>query len=423
MPHPDRSRSWRILHTADWHIGQYFYGYDRHYEHISFLEWLVGRLAHEDIDVLLISGDVFDVANPSSLSIKAFYTFLNDAIRTCPDLQIIVTAGNHDSPSRLEAPLPLLESTHVHIIGSLERKEGAIDWDKVAIPLSKKGSTERLWCMALPFLRMGDYNPVAESDHPYGAGVRAVYEQCMEHIGRMALPGEPVIAMGHLHAMDAEMSDLDSGERPILGGLEYVPLAAFHEDLKYVALGHIHKAQQLGPRGHIRYAGSPLPLSFSEHRYDHKVWTVEIGPEGAVEIDDIATPLFVRLLRVPQRHAKIEEVIRALSELPDEPEGQAPPPFLQVNVLLERPEPALRHHIEEALKGKSVRLAKIDVRYPEGKGATSPGDHGQVALGSLRPIDLLRKAYEARYRSELPPEIKELFKQALHDIESNEIDT
>src|SRR5690606_27137934 len=111
----------KILHTADWHLGQLFHEYDRMLEHQQFLDWLVQTLQQEAIDVLLISGDVFDLSNPSAASIRQFYKFLNRAINIQPDLQIVVVAGNHDSASRLESPIPLLESSNIHIVGVVEK--------------------------------------------------------------------------------------------------------------------------------------------------------------------------------------------------------------------------------------------------------------------------------------------------------------
>ncbi|MEO8860297.1 MAG: exonuclease subunit SbcD, partial [Ginsengibacter sp.] len=129
----------KILHTADWHIGQLFHEYDRTYEHQQFLNWLVKTLHEEKLDVLLISGDVFDLSNPSAASIKMFYTFLNKAVKLNPALQIIITAGNHDSASRLESPKPLLESSNIHIIGVVEKDaNGNIDYKKMIIPLKDK---------------------------------------------------------------------------------------------------------------------------------------------------------------------------------------------------------------------------------------------------------------------------------------------
>ena len=110
-----------FLHTADWHLGQTFYQYDRYEEHQFFLNTLLQLLETEAIEVLLISGDVFDTANPSVAATKQFYHFLHQATEHFPYLQIIAIAGNHDSPVRLEMPLPLLENTQVHLIGHIRR--------------------------------------------------------------------------------------------------------------------------------------------------------------------------------------------------------------------------------------------------------------------------------------------------------------
>src|SRR5690606_13409939 len=122
----------RILHTADWHIGQLFHQYDRTFEHQQFLNWLLETLMTKKIDVLLISGDVFDLSNPSAVSIKLFYSFLNRATKENPELQIVVTAGNHDSASRLESPKPLLELSNIHIIGLVQKdNRGEIDYSQI----------------------------------------------------------------------------------------------------------------------------------------------------------------------------------------------------------------------------------------------------------------------------------------------------
>ena len=153
----------RILHTADWHIGQLFHEYDRTYEHQQFLYWLLETLKEEQIDALLISGDVFDSSNPSAASIRMFYSFLNQSVKQNPDLQIIVTAGNHDSASRLESPKPLLESSNIHIVGVVEKNDdGRVDYAKICIPLKDKEGNTEAWCIAAPFLRMGDYPSIPD---------------------------------------------------------------------------------------------------------------------------------------------------------------------------------------------------------------------------------------------------------------------
>ena len=132
--------SLKIIHTADWHLGQTFFGYDRDEEHEAFLSWLIDILTLRQTDVLLIAGDVFDVANPSAAAQRRFFRFLREANRRNPQLQIVIIAGNHDSAARLEAPIPLLEELNTSIVGAVPRKPiPKIDFDSLLIPLYNKG--------------------------------------------------------------------------------------------------------------------------------------------------------------------------------------------------------------------------------------------------------------------------------------------
>lgn len=405
----------KILHTADWHIGQLFHEYDRTYEHQQFLNWLIDTLQTEQIDVLLISGDVFDISNPSASSIKMFYSFLNKATKVKPDLQIIITAGNHDSASRLEAPKPLLESSNVHIIGLVEKDaEGNIDYEKLLVPICDDSKNVKIWCLAIPFLRMGDYPTILNCANPYTEGVTALYKDAFEYASLKKQDGQAIIAMGHLHTHHAEVSDLDKTERLIMGGVECIPATAFHQDIKYVALGHIHKAQRIGGKEHIRYSGSPLPMSFSELNYKHQVVVFELEEEIS-ELKSIEIPLSVPLLRIPQTAEPLHEVIGLLENLSELDDMKEPFPYLEVRILLEEPEPALRHKIETALMGKKVRLAKIDVKYPASTQQVSEFITPEK-LNELQPIDIFGKVYQHRYNSEIPDMILQLFQQVTQEI-------
>jgi len=405
----------KILHTADWHIGQLFHEYDRTTEHQQFLNWLVQTLKTEEIDVLLISGDVFDISNPAASSIKMFYTFLNQATKLNPALQIIITAGNHDSASRLEAPKPLLESSNVHIIGLVEKDaEGKIDYEKLLVPIYDTSGNIKTWCIAVPFLRMGDYPAIQDCANPYTEGVTALYKEAFEYAEQNKQAGQNIIAMGHLHTHHAEITDLDKTERLIMGGVECIPANAFHQDIKYVALGHIHKAQKIGGKEHIRYSGSPLPMSFSELNYKHQVIVFDLDQEIS-NLKAVEIPLFVPLQRVPLNHQPLHEVVSLLEQLPKIDAIVEPTPYLEVRVLLEGPEPALRHKIETALAGKKVRLAKIDVKYPASTQETQEFITPEK-LNELQPLDVFDKIYQSRYNSEVPTEIMQLFHQVAQEV-------
>lgn len=405
----------KILHTADWHIGQLFHEYDRTPEHQQFLNWLVQTIQNEQVEVLLISGDVFDISNPAAASIKMFYTFLNGATKANPNLQIIITAGNHDSAARLEAPKPLLESSNVHIIGLVEKDaDGNINYEKLLVPIHDASGYVKIWCLAVPFLRMGDYPAIADCANPYTEGVTALYEEAFQYASLKKQNGQSIIAMGHLHTHHAEISDLDKTERLIMGGVECIPATAFHPDLKYVALGHIHKAQRIGGKEHIRYSGSPLPMSFSELNYKHQVIVFELEEEIS-NLKSIEIPLFVPLLRIPLKPLPLHEVIALLEQLPIMDQHSELSPYLEVRVLLDGPEPALRHKIETALIGKQVRLAKIDVSYLASAGQKDEFIT-QEKLSELQPLDVFNKIYQSRYNSEVPPTILQLFQQVAQEV-------
>lgn len=415
----------KILHTADWHIGQLFHEYDRTYEHQQFLNWLVTTLDEQKIDVLLVSGDIFDISNPSAASVKMFYTFLHQATKKCPNLQIIIIAGNHDSASRLESPKPLLESSNIHIVGVVERNRETqqIDYEKLIIPIYDSQDKIKIWCLAIPFLRMGDYPTIADCENPYTQGVAALYKEVYEYALTKKENRQVIIAMGHLHTANAEINNegnekqtTDKAERAIMGGVECIPATAFDENIKYVALGHIHKAQKVGGKEHIRYSGSPIPLSFSEINYKHQVVVFEIENEEMTNLSFIEVPRFTHLLRIPHKHTIIDEVIVQLQNLDTEHFMPEAAPYLEVRVLLEQPEPALRHRIETALEKNKVKLAKIDVTYQSAKNTQLKDFVTPDKLNELQPTDIFSKVYEAKYNNPVPPEMFKLFNQIVEEV-------
>lgn len=409
----------KILHTADWHLGQLFYEYDRTAEHQHFLEWLSATLTEQQIEVLLISGDVFDVTNPSVNSIRLLYGFLNKVSQQSPHLQIVITAGNHDSASRLEAPIPLLQSTNIHIVGTIDKLlDGSINYQKLCIPLKNKAGIIQTWCLAIPFIRLGDYPQSATQQYSYAEGVAQLYHEAYEYANARKEHGQNIIAMGHLHTFQAEELDMDKSERMIMGGSEFIAATAFHSDLKYVALGHIHKAQRIGGKDHIRYSGSPLPMSFSERNYKHQVVIFDLDEEiKSIECAEI--PVSIPLLRVPLQPLPLEEVIALLHKLPVKETTSDTAPYLEVQVLLLEPEPSLRYKIETVIASKNVRLARIQPHYVQNSthlAATAQHD----LLNDLNPTEVFVQTYQSKFQSEVPHTILDLFKQTLQEVYLND---
>lgn len=407
----------KILHTADWHLGQTFYQYDRFEEHQHFLDWLLQTIENEQVDVLLVSGDIFDTANASAQSIRQFYHFLSRLQMRFPSIQAIFIAGNHDSPVRLEMPKPLLESTHIQLVGYVKRQgeDKAIDYNSLIIPLYDLNQNITAVCLAVPFLRLGDYPKNQQVTNDYEQGISDFYQKITE-IALEKYPNTPLLAMGHLHALGAELETGDTAERSIIGGITSFNASNFHNSLKYIALGHIHKPQKVAGNPHIRYAGSPIPLSFSEKNYNHQVIVFELSEGEVKNIQPIEIPIVTPLISVPNQHKNIEEVLKELDFLADFSDTKNPP-YLEVKVLLSEPIPDLKTLIQNALAHKNVKLARIDAKFATKRSENQNNDDKILQISDLSPYEVLQKVYQNKYNTEIPLFYKELFDEILQNIE------
>lgn len=410
----------RLLHTSDWHLGQSLHNFERHYEHQRFLDWLLEAIVAEQADVLLIAGDVYDNANPSAASQKQLYRFLRQARERAPNLNLVIIAGNHDSPGRLDAPGPLLEAHGTRVIGAVQRDaDGEVDVASLVLPLTGRSGAVEAWCLAVPFLRPGDVPRIAPPQRhdldlgpppppsedpvpdPYLAGIAMLYRQAFELAKSKQQDGQAIIAMGHCHMVDGQMSS-DSERRIIIGGTEMLPTGIFDPAIAYAALGHLHLAQSVGKQEHIRYCGSPLPLSFAELNYAHQILRIDLDGAAVREIAPVPVPRAVELLRVPSRPAPLAQVLEELAALspPDAPAEQQP--YLEVRVLLEQPEPGLRARIEAALEGKAVRLAKIETSTAARDSSIDKEVLTLDQLEKLKPDDIFKQLYQQRFGNEAP---------------------
>lgn len=402
----------RILHTADWHLGQTFFGYDRTEEHEVFLNWLAEEIRQKEIDTLIIAGDVFDVSNPSAASQSMYYQFIYRVTAENPYLQIVIVAGNHDSAARLEAPLPLLQAMRTEVRGVVRKLEGGeIDYDHLTVELKNRKGEVELLCMAVPFLRQGDYPAVQTEGNPYAEGVRELYAQLLQRLWKRRTENQAILAIGHLQATGSEIAEKDYSERTVIGGLECVSPEAFSEQIAYTALGHIHKAQRVSGRENVRYAGSPIPMSFAEKHYHHGVVMVTFDGGCAVDIERLECPKLIPLVSVPNGEpVSPEAILEALKELP---ETEAVAPYLEVKVLLEEPEPMLRQEIEDVLADKNYRLARIVSTYRTETGnTTKENENWKRGLQEMSPLQIAQSAFEKIYQVEMPVELTGLFEEA-----------
>ncbi|TDR55905.1 exodeoxyribonuclease I subunit D [Halomonas ventosae] len=399
----------KLIHTADWHLGQSFHGQERHVEHRAFLDWLLDTLVARRADALLVAGDIFDVVNPSLRAQELLYDFIVSAHERLPGLDIVLIAGNHDSGNRIELPAPLMRRLRTHALGRVRwLDDGDLDAERMLVPLSDADGETRAWCLALPFLRPAEVTGASlareatdeQAPNDYVAGISRVHTQLIEAARARREPGQALVAMSHAHLHGAAVSE--ASERPIvIGGEESISAALFPDDIAYVALGHLHRAQQVG-EARIRYSGSPLPLDFSEVAYPHQVVEVILDGETLVATEALPVPRPVAMHRVGP--APLEQVLAELEALEDDPElSRDRWPWLEVRVELEAPIPDLRARVEAALEGKSLRLLRLERRLPRIEGEDAPA---RVDLESLGPRKLFERTWADRWGE--PPEAEVL---------------
>ncbi|MBA3540470.1 MAG: exonuclease SbcCD subunit D C-terminal domain-containing protein [Deltaproteobacteria bacterium] len=386
----------RLLHTSDWHLGHTLKEVTREHEHQAFLTWLLETCARERPDVLLITGDVFDSATPPASAERMWFDFLAAARRQRPTMDVIAIAGNHDSPARLGAASAVLRELGVHVIGGLPRDaRGAIDLDRVLIPVAGG----RGLVAAVPFIRPIDYPvcPAGESPDPLGT----IYGEVVAGARARKPADQALIVTGHLYVAGADVSFL-SERRVSIGGQESVSARLFPEDIDYVALGHIHRAQRIG-RDTMRYAGAPIALSLEEGHYKHQVVIVDFADGRVAQLRPLMIPRTIEILRIGP--APFMEVISEITALPARVEGERVDPtrpYLEVIVELARPEPRLRQVIETALDGKRPRLVRLGVEHT-GDGAAL-ADHGiGRRLAELDPREVFVRCW-AKNHAEAPGE-------------------
>lgn len=366
------------------------------------MAWLREQVVAHEVDVLLVAGDVFDTPNPSAQSQRQFYTFLKDVTVESPNLQIIIIAGNHDSAARLEAPSPLLEAMNVKVRGVVKRTEaGEIDFEHLIVPLDKGG-----YCLAVPYLRQGDY----PESVTYAEGVQAMYRELFERVRKK---NQPIIAMGHLQATGSEISQNDRSERTIIGGLECVSPEAFSSEIAYTALGHLHRAQRISGREEVRYAGAPLPMSFAEKNNKQGVTLVTIATDTKIERIEFESP--VKLLSIPREPLPLPEVLLEIKRLPDG-EVCETSPFLEIKVLITEPEPSLRVQIEKALEGKAVRLARVEAKMCGSESTERTISYEE--LQKINPLDMATDIFKRKYGGDtMPKTMQGLLETVIREVE------
>ena len=396
--------SMRVIHTSDWHLGHSLRSeVTREYEHAEFLRWLLETCAREKPDAMVITGDVFDTATPPASAEKMWFEFLAAVRKLAVD--VVAIAGNHDSPGRLGAASAVLRELGVHVVGGLPRREdGSIDIDRVLIPVANG----RGLVAAVPFLRPID---LIDEEDP----LASIYGEVLAAARARRAAGQALIVTGHLYMAGADAQFL-SERRVSIGGQESAPLRLFPDDISYVALGHIHRAQRVG-RETIRYAGAPIALALDESAYKHQVLAIDFTGEQVADIRSLHVPRAVEILRVPKRGAApLAEVLATLDLLPLLGDPADPTrPLLEVVVALDKPEPTLRSAVESALDGKRPRLVYLHVEHTGDRAAL--GDRISARrLAELDPRDVFVRLWSRDHAEPPSANVLAAFEELLAEV-------
>jgi exonuclease SbcD len=346
----------KIIHTSDWHLGRSLYKCSRYDEFAGFLDWLAAYIEENEVEALLVAGDIFDTTTPGNKAQSLYYRFLcRIAASGCR--HVVITGGNHDSPSFLEAPKEILQALNIHVIGSAKDEA-----EQEVIELRNAANEIEAVVCAVPYLRDRDIRSalpgetIEEKEQKLLAGVRQHYTRVCEiaHEKRKTVGNVPIIAMGHLFTAGGKTIEGDGVRELYVGTLAHVGDDIFPEYVDYVALGHLHVAQRVAKSDHIRYCGSPIPMGFGEASQQKLVLQVEFNKRQP-EITEITVPCFQRLEKVSGSLEHINDRIKELKE-------QGSNAWLEVEYTGAQLTGNLRDLLDEMTEGTELEIKRLKDR-------------------------------------------------------------
>ncbi len=392
----------RILHTSDWHLGQNFNNYDRTDEHKAFLEKLHQIAYEKSLDVIVVSGDIFDTPTPSVAAQELYNTQM---IRLSQlGIPIVVTAGNHDSASRLEVNSPLWQKFNLTVVGKIHfNDDGTLCPDKHIVEIAGKG-----FVVALPYIYKNFYPEI--SGRP-----DATAEERMEHFHNLLLQrvaerntnNLPVVMMAHL-AVTENIAKTEYSERS--ANMEFCSTQSMGQGWDYLALGHIHRPSNMQNK-RLRYCGSPIPLSFDETS-PRSVSIVDISQHGAEpQIETMEIPAMRRMLTIPAEPKPLSDAIAEMKLLnPDED------CYVRLNLLIaDTVEGSASARASEALAGKRARYCGTTVSRIDTENTDDAQPQTQISVANINddPMAIAKAYYKQKYNVEMGDELTQLLQSAI----------
>lgn len=405
----------KILHTADWHIGKVLHKQSLQKEHQLFFNWLLKTIEEEEIDLLLISGDIFDLANPAAKDRGLYYNFLSQLIGT--DTSVIITGGNHDSIGVLNAPSEVLTRLNIHVIGGATE-----DPRDELIEIKDEADQLQVVVAAVPYLRDRDLRQ-HDATHKQSTRVEAIRAGIKKHYDTLAdlskdlYPKVPLIGMGHLYTKGSITSE---SEREIqIGNTAAVEAKHFSDTYAYLALGHIHRPQVIDKNEYIRYSGSPIALSFSERSDDKIVLIVTIEDGKVLSPNVVPVPKFRALKKVSGSLEKVTQQLEAYKN------DATLPAFIEIEVNEANFSTQVLAHVENliALYKADDRfiILKSKVNFEHGSKDTADLFTSGTNVEDLSPQEVFQRKLDAEnVTTEEQATLKEAFSELLEYVHEQE---
>ena len=379
----------RILHTSDWHLGQHFMGKTREQEHQAFISWLLTTVEEQAIDAVIIAGDIFDTGTPPSYARKLYNHFVV-ALHNTGCQQLVIVGGNHDSVATLNESSELLACLNTHVIGGLPDNPE----DQVITLTNRKGEAGAVVC-AVPFVRPREVmeSQAGETSEDkqltLQEAIAGHYQVVFEKAQHTADDRLPVIATGHLTTVGGQLSE--SVREIYIGTLTAFPASAFPA-ADYIALGHLHRGQKVSGHEHIRYSGSPVPLSFDEAGSTKQVLIADFEHGQLKEVIPVEVPVFRKLASLEGSLGDIQKQLAAISE------DQALSPWVEVVVATEDYLTDLQTRIEDMVSDLPFEVLRV--RRKRDHATTGLTSDNRETLAELSVADV----FNQRLASEQIPE-------------------
>ena len=394
----------KIIHTSDWHLGHSFYGYERTEEHLCFLEQLIQIIRYENPDALIISGDIYDSVVPSITAQKLYNKMILELRATAPTMKIIITAGNHDSSSRLELNGELWNAFDVQIIGNIERNDNRVNYEKHIIEITDSNTKIKGYIIAVPYIYHANY-PITDDDTQ--SRMRSFHQQLLNSVKERNTNNRPIIMTGHLAVNGADIKGHETKHTRLV----YENIDELGTGYDYLALGHIHRPQAVADNTNARYSGSPIPISFDED-YPHSVTIVEIkNHDDAPTIREIKIEPPIPILTIPEKGGDINEIIERIASLPNEKS------YIRIKLKVKDVIPMNeRLQIEELFSQQQAILCEIQpIRE-----TSNHSNQRNIAIEEIKhisPFEIAMDYYSQHYGSSMDEELQQMLQESIETVE------